>query len=169
MATVHCRRRAFQKNWATNVDDRIRKVIRSAPNWYHRIELAPGVFTPGANDSGKFLALLELPHDLSGKRVLDLGTRDGYFAFEAERRGAAEIIAIDYVDKSATGFAAVADYFGSSVRYIRENIWNLDPAVIGTFDIVLFLGLLYHLRNPSGRLISCARCATTACTSKRKR
>ena len=103
----------------TNAFGKLYEVHRTE---YHRIELAPGVFTPGVNDSGKFLALLELPRDLSGKRVLDLGTRDGYFAFEAERRGAAEVVAIDDVDKSATGFAAVADYFGSSVRFIRENI-----------------------------------------------
>jgi tRNA (mo5U34)-methyltransferase len=134
------------------MSDRIRQVLESTTNWYHRIELAPGVVTPGVNDSARFLALLGLDDDLRGKRVLDLGTRDGYFAFEAERRGASEVVAVDYVDKTATGFAAVADYLGSKVRFMRENLWNLDATDLGTFDIVLFLGLLYHLRDPLGAL-----------------
>src|SRR5215211_2845679 len=95
--------------------EEIDQVLSSTPHWYHQIELSPGVFTPGNNDSATFLALLELPRDLSGKRVLDLGTRDGYFAFEAERRGAAEVVAVDYVPATSTGFAAVAKFFDSKV------------------------------------------------------
>jgi tRNA (mo5U34)-methyltransferase len=79
--------------------------------------------------------------------VLDLGTRDGYFAFELERRGAT-VVAVDYLSREETGFAVVADLLGSKVEYLHENLYNLTPRKVGTFDVVLFLGLLYHLPDP---------------------
>ena len=75
----------------------VRELIDSVPNWYHRFEFAPGLVTPGLNDSQTALALLQLPNDLSGLRVLDIGARDGFFSFECERRGAADVVSIDYV------------------------------------------------------------------------
>jgi tRNA (mo5U34)-methyltransferase len=120
-------------------------------NWYHRIELAPDVVTPGVNDSQHVLELLELPFSLMGKRVLDLGTRDGFFAFEAEKRGA-EVVAVDYLPATATGFALAAGVLGSTVTYVQENIFNCTPERFGTFDLVFMLGLLYHLRDPLGAL-----------------
>ena len=66
----------------------VREKIDSVPHWYHRFEFSPGVTTPGVNNSSAALAALELPDDLSGLRVLDIGARDGFFSFECERRGA---------------------------------------------------------------------------------
>ena len=125
--------------------------IAAHEDWYHRIELAPDVVTPGVNDSQHVLELLELPFSLIGKRVLDLGTRDGFFAFEAEKRGA-EVIAVDYLPAHATGFALAAKVLGSKVTYVQENVFNCTPERFGTFDIVFMLGLLYHLRDPLGAL-----------------
>ncbi len=126
----------------------VRELIDSVPNWYHQIEFAPGVVTPGINDSQKALAQLELPSDLSGLRVLDIGARDGFFSFECERRGAAEVVAIDYVPADQTGFPVAKQILGSRLNLIHDNIYNLTPAKYGHFDIVLFLGLLYHLPDP---------------------
>jgi tRNA (mo5U34)-methyltransferase len=125
--------------------------IAAYTNWYHRIELAPGVVTPGTNDSDSVLEMLDLPFSLRGKRVLDIGTRDGYFAFEAEKRGA-EVLAVDYVPAAATGFALAAEILQSRVTYVQENIYNCTPERFGKFDIVFMLGLLYHLRDPLGAL-----------------
>jgi hypothetical protein len=66
----------------------------------------PGITTPGINNTAQVLALLDLPDDARGLRVLDLGTR-GFFAFEMERRGA-EVIAVDYIPKDQTGFAVAS-------------------------------------------------------------
>ena len=63
-------------------------MIAAYPRWYHRIEVRPGVITPGINDSPLQLQMMQLPADCSGMRVLDIGTRDGFFSFELERRGA---------------------------------------------------------------------------------
>jgi len=122
------------------------KKINSRP-WYHRIEIRPGIITPGINDSFANLKLLDLPNDCSGLKVLDLGTRDGFFAFEMERRGA-DVIAVDYMDRRETGFQVAAELLNSHVNFKRKNIYQLTAKKYGTFDIVLFLGLIYHLPDP---------------------
>jgi tRNA (mo5U34)-methyltransferase len=123
---------------------RVRELVDAYPHWYHRIEVAPGLVTPGINDSSRSLEALHLTEDLRGVTVLDIGTRDGFFAFESERRGA-DVLAVDYLPATATGFSIAAQLLGSRVRYLQENIYNLRPEAIGTFDVVLMLGLLYHL------------------------
>lgn len=128
-------------------DAEVRAKVDSVRVWYHRIPLRPEIVTPGINDPAQTLRHLDIPDDCRGLRVLDLGARDGYFSFELERRGA-EVVAVDYVPADQTGFATVAEILGSQVRYQQANIYSLDPAAIGTFDIVLFLGLLYHLPDP---------------------
>jgi tRNA (mo5U34)-methyltransferase len=124
-----------------------RRAVAAKPDWYHRIEVAPGVVTPGINDTPYTLSQLELPEDCSGLRALDIGARDGFFSFELERRGA-DVLAMDFLSPEKTGFSIASGLLGSSVEYVIDNVYNLSPAKYGEFDIVLFLGVLYHLRNP---------------------
>ncbi|HRE46825.1 MAG TPA: class I SAM-dependent methyltransferase [Aggregatilineales bacterium] len=128
----------------------IHRMIASCPRWYHRIELAPGIITPGVQDSPRNLSFLDevgLPQDCSGMRVLDVGCRDGYFAFELERRGAT-VVGVDNIPAEETGFPIASAILGSKVTYHVENVHNVTPEKYGTFDLILFLGILYHLRNP---------------------
>lgn len=128
----------------------IERLIAQHKHWHHRIELAPGLSTPGVSDSHGLLRYLEdlgLPSDFHGARVLDLGCRDGFFSFELERRGA-EVVPVDYVEPSSTGFPIAASILGSNLVYVVDNVYRLDRDRHGSFDHVLFLGLLYHLRNP---------------------
>ena len=125
--------------------------------WYHRIELAPGVVTPGTNvatDSLEILDELGLPEDCTGLDVLDIGCRDGFFSFEAERRGG-RVTAIDYEPAEATGFPIASEVLSSKVVFHHLDFYNLDPDVHGPFDIVLFLGVIYHLRYP---ILAIERC-----------
>jgi tRNA (mo5U34)-methyltransferase len=122
--------------------------INRHKNWYHQVEVAPGVITPGINNSYGVLENLELPGDCRGLRALDLGTRDGFFAFELEKRGAEEVIAIDHISPEKTGFLILKEIFGSKVQYYQDNVYNLSKEKYGEFDLVLCLGLLYHLRDP---------------------
>lgn len=124
--------------------DRISKVGL----WHQRIDLGGGVVTPGRQDSPALLAQIQLPEDLSGMRVLDLGARDGFFSFECERRGAKEVVALDYVDENITGFSLCKEVLNSNVRFINGNVYAINPSDLGYFDLVLFLGLIYHLRHP---------------------
>jgi tRNA (mo5U34)-methyltransferase len=126
----------------------LQQMIESVPHWYHTFEFAPGVVTPGSRDSQTLLKALNLPQDLSGLRVLDIGARDGFFSFECEHRGAAEIVAIDYVPAEQTGFLVAKQILGSNLTLRHENLYDLDASKYGVFDVVLLLGVLYHLRDP---------------------
>ena len=121
--------------------------INSISKWHHTIEVAPGIFTPGSYDPRGVLKYMKLPNDLSGKRVLDIGTRDGYYAFEAEKRGA-EVIAVDYCPSNQMGFDVAKDLLNSSAQFYQENIYNLPDLDLGLFDIVFCLGLVYHVPDP---------------------
>jgi len=124
----------------------IRELVAAIGHWHHVLQFPHGITSPGAYDPRGMFGSLQLP-DLRGKRVLDVGTRDGFFAFECERLGA-EVVAVDYADMDLTGFGAARKIYGSRVEYVQANVYDLDPGRLGTFDVVLFLGVLYHLRHP---------------------
>jgi tRNA (mo5U34)-methyltransferase len=128
-------------------DDEVLRRIRAFPHWHQRIPIRPGIVTPGVQDSTKMLGMLKLPDDCRGLRALDVGTRDGFFAFELERRGA-DVVIVDYMPMERTGFPIAAELLGSRLRYQQENVYDLSPEKYGTFDIILFLGVLYHLPDP---------------------
>lgn len=115
---------------------------------YHSFRLPSGQLLQGAMPiewQEHRLASFQLPETMAGLRALDIGPWDGYFTFELERRGAS-VTAIDYVDLDT--FRALHRAFQSRVDYRRMDVYELDPATIGTFDIVLCLGVLYHLKHP---------------------
>ena len=141
---------------ALMIDDRaeVERLIAEHGRWWHEIELAPGIVTPGDDSNRMKLPILDalgLPLDLRGKRALDIGCSDGYFSFELEKRGAA-VTAIDFVPETYTGFATARKILGSGVDYRMDNVYNLTPEGYGSFDVVLFLGVLYHLRKPLAAL-----------------
>jgi tRNA (mo5U34)-methyltransferase len=141
--------------------------------WYHTIDVADGVTTPGWFDLRHALDRMPWP-DVKGKRCLDIGTFDGFFAFELERRGAAEVLAVDIEDHrlwdwpvdarpgivdidrdvafqgppKGAGFRLLADAMDSSVEWRPMSIYDLDPAAVGRFDVVVCGSLLLHLRDP---------------------
>jgi tRNA (mo5U34)-methyltransferase len=103
------------------------------------------------------LRLLQIPEDLSGKTVLDIGAWDGYFSFEFERRGAKRVLAIDSFawDPRPQGFPRglecfllARDLLGSKVEHLRLDVHDLCPEAVGTFDLVFCAGVLYHMRHP---------------------
>ena len=126
----------------------VNELMDSVPVWHHRIELAPGIFTPAIQQTQDLLTSINLPTDLSGQRVLDLGARDGFFSFECEKRGAAEVIAVDYAPVELTGFAVASKILNSKVKWITANVYRINELNLGKFDLILFLGVIYHLRNP---------------------
>lgn len=147
----------------------------AALDWYHTIELAPGVVTSGFFDTRPTVAKVPLPGSLAGKRCLDVGTWDGFWAFEMERRGADSVTAIDIEDprrwdwpaqsqfgaagrdrlayleqfkSGAASFGLAREALGSSVERVDCSVYDLDPDVHGTFDFVFLGSLLLHLRDP---------------------
>jgi tRNA (mo5U34)-methyltransferase len=149
----------------------LRAAVDSVPLWYHTMELAPGVVTPGWFDLRPIVDRLPWP-DVAGKRCLDIGTWDGFLAFELERRGAAEVVCTDLGDDTewdwtpdvwasgaetmteltgptkGPGFLIARQALGSSVERRQLNIYDLAPGTVGEFDVVVCGSLLLHLRDP---------------------
>lgn len=123
-------------------------------NWYHRIDLGDGIMTPGVDDPAHRLEDLDIPADLGGKSVLDIGAWDGFFSFEAERRGARRVLATDSYCwggegwGTKQGFDTVRRILGSNVEDLEIDAMDLSPETAGTFELVLFVGVLYHMRHP---------------------
>jgi tRNA (mo5U34)-methyltransferase len=116
--------------------------------WYHSIELPDGQVIPGLQSLDQLqrrLAQFPIPRDLTGKRVLDIGAWDGWFSFEMEKRGA-RVVALDSAEH--TRFRVARDLLGSRVDYQIGDICRLRATDLGRFDIVLFFGVLYHLKHP---------------------
>ena len=116
--------------------------------WHQRFDLAPNVPTPGVSPADWLLAAFDVPHDLRGSSVLDIGTTNGATAFELERRGADRVVAVDVLDIDWFGFRALAELFDSKAEFVQCSLYELPDVLNETFDIVVFWGVLYHLRHP---------------------
>ena len=134
-------------------------------HWYHSIELPDGTVTPGAFDLRPSTRIVPLPSRLDGLRCLDVGTWDGHWAFEMEKRGAAEVIALDLDDERdldypprrrpqtfpdeprGSGFRLAHEILGSKVERVVRSIYHALPEDLGTFDLVICGSVLIHLRD----------------------
>ncbi len=120
-------------------------------DWFHRIQLPSGEYTPGVvmhgPDGGNWpTTRFGLPEDLTGKSVVDIGCFDGFFSFECEKRGAEYVLAKDR--SKSEGFEFAHRELNSKVHWSKFDI-EVDISVAGgTMDLVLFYGVLYHLKNP---------------------
>ena len=116
--------------------------------WYHSIELPGGEVIQGLQSVELLttrLSQFPVPADLRGKRVLDIGAWDGWFSFEMERRGA-QVVALDATRNPKLLLAR--DLLGSKIEYVNADISRISAKELGHFDIVLFMGVLYHLKHP---------------------
>jgi tRNA (mo5U34)-methyltransferase len=127
--------------------------------WFHSLTLN-GEITNGDRPADTLAQEADaiFTHSLEGKSVLDIGAWDGYFSFEAERRGAERVLSTDYFCWSGPGWGTKAGYnfahetLGSKNKSLDIDPFDLDPKALGTFNTVLFLGVLYHLTDPYGGL-----------------
>lgn len=142
--------------------------------WFHTMEL-DGVMTKGIDNTQVKLKFIQMPKDLTGKTVIDVGAWDGFYSFEAERRGA-EVLAIDTV-KWKEGLTLVGDKIGftedKEIFHTGKRGFNFAHKILNSkvkseeievmdlkvhrgdkrfkgFDLVLCLGLLYHMKDPFG-------------------
>lgn len=116
--------------------------------WWHSFEMPDGSVIEGVCSLEGLrarLAQFPIPYDLHGKRVLDIGAWDGFFSFEMEKRGA-EVVAIDCWDNER--FRLMHSMLRSRVDYRIFDMYELTPETVGKFDIVIFFGVLYHLKHP---------------------
>jgi tRNA (mo5U34)-methyltransferase len=114
-------------------------------------EIFPGHRVSGDKPVGQALDLLGVPQFLAGSpRVLEIGPWNGFFGFELLRRGAGELVGLGPDDPDQTAFFRTAKLLevDDRVRYIRDSVYNIGQHWLGKFDIVMFLGVIYHLRHP---------------------
>jgi tRNA (mo5U34)-methyltransferase len=152
-------------------DNAARDAVASNQLWYHTMELAPGLVTPGWFDLRPIIDRLPWPQ-VEGKRCLDVGTYDGHLAFELERRGASEVVATDIPshidwdwpyrqrgvadvalgriagDQKGAGFEIAKEILGSRVEREWISVYELTPERVGTFDVIVCGSLLLHLQDP---------------------
>ena len=141
-------------------------------SWYHTIALRDGTSTNGIFDTRAAASRLVWPEQIRGGRCLDAGTCDGFWAFEMERQGAGEVIAVDvghandvdrpwaarqrdlptphqpWATRAARGFQLASSALNSHVKRLECSVYDLDPALHGHFDVVFTGTLLMHLRDP---------------------
>lgn len=155
----------------------LRERIAAIESWYHRIDLGEGIETPGHFRMADYVGHYHFPERMDGMRVLDVGASTGYFSYEFERRGAAEVVSIELpswgdhdwtpryrsehqqkqqdvrekIDRDVMldGFSLVGEALGSTrVRREFRAIYDLSPDDLGTFDIVFSGAMLMHVRDP---------------------
>lgn len=148
-----------------------REAVAGHGFWYHTMEVAPGVETPGWFDLRPIVDRMPWP-DLRGKRCLEVGPYDGFLAFEMERRGAAEVVVTDIGspsewdwplrsrrsgpeavaamsgERTGEGFRLAKELLGSSVSRVEISAYDIHPDNVGGFDFVLCGSLMLHLRDP---------------------
>jgi tRNA (mo5U34)-methyltransferase len=138
--------------------DAQREVGFSPTEWFHSFILADGTQIYGA----KSLEVLRLefdevfgPINLTGRSVLDIGAWNGAFTLEAMRRGAGRVLSVDFytwLDPRLRGLEKFLyirrDSGFKNIDYKLLDVQDISKATVGTFDIVLFLGVFYHLREP---------------------
>ncbi len=132
--------------------DEIRRRAEALGPWFHNIELN-GVWTAPEHFLGNYPAVKwksfadAVPQDLTGKTVLDIGCNGGFYSIEMKKRGAARVLGIDSDDEYLAQARFAAEVTGFDIEFRKLSVYDLG-ALGECFDVVLFMGVLYHLRHP---------------------
>ena len=122
-------------------------------NWMHTIDLGQGVTTPGRWPVNQNVMRAYDHIDFKGKKVLDVGTCNGLWSFEAERRGAAEVYSVDYLTHAGywctPAYKLAHEALGSNASYHPDlDVYDVEQLGVNDFDVVVFSGIYYHLKHP---------------------
>jgi tRNA (mo5U34)-methyltransferase len=132
--------------------DQIRERAAALGDWFHNIDLngaptAPNHFLGDYPNVKWQMFRHAVPEDLSGKTVLDIGCNAGFYSIEMKRRGADRVVGIDFDDRYLDQARFAAEVKGQDIEFRKLSVY--DVAELGErFDVVLFMGVLYHLRHP---------------------
>jgi len=134
------------------VMEQIKENIQKLGKWFHNIDLngvktAPDHFL-GDYPAVKFKGFAHaIPEDLTGKTVLDIGCNAGFYSIEMKRRGAARVLGIDSDERYLAQARYAAEVLGADIEFQNMSVYDIGK--LGEkFDVVIFMGVLYHLRHP---------------------
>jgi tRNA (mo5U34)-methyltransferase len=139
---------------AGEADDALKQKVEALAPWFHNIDLGNGLHTAPEHFLGdyprfKFARFADaIPADLTGKSVLDIGCNAGFYSVEMKRRGAARVLGIDWDERYLAQARLATEALGfTGVEFRKMSVY--DVAALGEkFDLVIFMGVLYHLRHP---------------------
>lgn len=126
--------------------------IRELGEWFHNLDLH-GVPTAPHHFLGDFPSIKwqkisrEIPENISGASVLDIGCNAGFYSIEMKRRGADRVLGIDVDDRYLNQARFAAETLGVEIEFRKCSVYQLDR-IRGKFDFVIFMGVFYHLRYP---------------------
>src|ERR671910_1690756 len=132
--------------------DEIRKRAEALGPWFHNMELN-GVWTAPNHFLGNYPAIKwqkfsgAIPQDLTGKSVLDIGCNGGFYSMEMKKRGAGRVLGVDFDDAYLAQARFAAQHTGHDIEFRKLSVYDVG-ALTERFDVVLFMGVLYHLRHP---------------------
>ena len=132
--------------------DEIRRRVRRLGPWFHNFDFA-GVQTAPDHFLGNYPAVKfrrfadALPDDLTGKTVLDIGCNGGFYAIQMKRRGAQRVVAVDHDDRYLEQARFAAEMAGMKIEFHKLSVYDIAQ-LQEQFDLVLFMGVFYHLRHP---------------------
>ena len=146
-------------------DIALQERVQALGTWFHNLRLGEQGSVQTAPDHflGDFPANFwqhfqhAVPTDLTGMSVLDIGCNGGFYSFELKRRGAARVLALDHDPAYLAQARFAREQLGLSVELRQLDVYDLDHLGDERFDLVLFLGVLYHLRHPLYALEKVAR------------
>jgi tRNA (mo5U34)-methyltransferase len=133
--------------------DDLRRRAEALGPWFHNIELTEGVWTAPDHFLGDYPAVKwrsfaeAIPQDLTGKSVLDIGCNGGFYAIEMKARGAERVLGVDYDEDYLAQARFAAEVRGFDIEFRKLSVYDVG-ALGERFDIVLFMGVFYHLRHP---------------------
>jgi tRNA (mo5U34)-methyltransferase len=136
--------------------DEIRAGIERLAPWFHQIELAPHLLTKQQSVVGEpadhprptwNIIKRCLPADLTVKSVLDVGCNAGFYSVEAKRRHAARVLGVDASRRAISQAKFVNQALGMDMEFRRLSVYDVTRDRVGQFDVVLALGLIYHLKH----------------------
>ena len=128
--------------------------VKRLEPWYHSFHIADWLKIEAIHDGDSVLACLDrlgFPHDFSGKTVLDAGCNAGYYSFVAKTRGAKRVVGVELDPHYVRQAQYLSNLLGLDVEFINEDVHWID-ANLGTFDIVICTGLMYHIPDPTNVL-----------------
>ena len=142
--------------------EHVKSTVTKLGPWYHNVEIMPGLMTnpPVGDHPASRWRILEpfVPPDLSGKSVLDIGCNAGYFSLQMKTRGASRVVGIDIMSHVLAQARFMSAWHDQPIE-LREMDTN-DIESLGTFDYVIFVGVLYHLKHPLYALEKIAKVCT---------
>ena len=132
--------------------DEIRARAAALGPWFHNIDLN-GVWTAPDHFLGDYPNVKwksfagAIPQDLTGRSVLDIGCNGGFYSIEMKKRGADRVVGIDFDEDYLAQARFAAEVTGFEIEFRKLSVYDVG-ALRERFDVVLFLGVLYHLRHP---------------------